>query len=129
MIEQKVGVIESVEPKKDLEAYSALLEVNQQERRIKMTQRYTHAYIVSLLFPPLGVYYFFKYVFFATGTNNDIKAGVISLALTVAAIVISIWSFTSLFQQMIPASSSPSLELLKKSVSPANMKELIKLYQ
>lgn len=127
MIEQKININE--EPKKNLEMYQALLEVDQQERRIQTNQGYTRAYIISLIFPPLGIYYFFKYLFFAQGTNDDIKAAVISLMLTVAAIVLSIWSLTSIFQQMIPASSSPSLELLKKSASPANIQELIKLYE
>jgi len=126
MIEQKN---ESGEPKKDLEAYKALLEVDLQERRIKETQGYTRAYIVSLLFPPLGVYYFFKYVFFANGTNEDIKAGVISLVLTGAVIVLSVWAFASLLQQLNPAGSSQSIDLLKKTVAPENAKELIKLYQ
>ena len=126
MIEQKN---ESGEPKKDLEAYKALLEVDLQERRIKETQGYTRAYIVSLLFPPLGVYYFFKYVFFANGTNEDIKAGVISLVLTGAVIVLSVWAFASLLQQLNPAGSSQSIDLLKKTVAPENAKELIKLYR
>lgn len=129
MIEQKVGVIESVEPKKDLEAYSALLVVDQQERRIKINKGYTHAYIISLLFPPLGVYFFFKYLFFANGTNEDIKAGIISLVLTVGVIVLSIWMFAGMFQQTSPVDPSQSFDQLKKTVAPENVKELIKLYQ
>jgi len=124
MIEQK---IETVEPKKDLDAYQALLEVAQQERRIKTNQGYTHAYVVSFLFPPSGIYYFFKYLFFANGTREDVKAGIISLALTVGVIVLSIWSFAALFQQLSPGGSS--LDQLKNTASPENMKELIKLYQ
>lgn len=118
-----------IEQKKDLEAYKALLEVDLQERKIKETQGYTRAYIVSLLFPPLGIYYFLKYLFFANGTNEDIKAGVISLALTVAVIFLSIWAFAGLLQQLSPAGSSQSIDLLKKTVAPENAKELIKLYQ
>lgn len=126
MIEQKGEI---VEPKKDLDAYRALLEVDQQERRIKIHEGYMRAYVVSFLFPPLGIYYFFKYLFFANGTNDDIKAGVISLALTIGAIVLSIWSFTSLFRQISPNSPSQSIDLLKNSASPENVKEMIKLYQ
>jgi len=126
MIEQKN---ESGEPKKDLEAYKALLEVDMQERKIKETQGYTQAYIVSLLFPPLGVYYFFKYLFFANGTNEDIKAGVISLVLTGVVIVLSVWAFAGLLQQLSPAGPSQSIDLLKKTVAPENAKELIKLYR
>lgn len=118
------------EPKKDLEAYGALLEVANQERRLKINQGYTRAYIVSFLFPPVGIYYFFKYLFFANGTNEDIKAAVISLVITVAVIVIGIWSFVGLFQTMSPGSgSSQSLDLLKKTAAPENVKEIIKLYQ
>ncbi len=120
---------EVVEPKKDLEAYSALLEVDQQERRIKINKGYMHAYIVSLLFPPLGVYFFFKYLFFANGTNEDIKAGIISLILTVGVIVVSIWMFAGIFQQTSPIDSSQSFDQLKKTVAPENVKELIKFYQ
>jgi hypothetical protein len=126
MIEQKTEVIE---PKQDLEVYQALLEVAQQERRIKTNQAYTHAYVVSFLFPPSGIYYFFKYLFFANGTSEDVKAGVISLALTIGVIILSVWSFAALFQQLSPGGSSQSLDQLKNTTSPENMKELIKLYQ
>lgn len=126
MIDQKIEVIE---PKKDLEPYRALLEIAQQERHIKENQGYIRAYAVSFLFPPFGVYYFFKYLFFANGTNEDIKAGVISLVLTVTVILLSIWAFAGLFQQLSPVGPSQSIDLLKKTVAPENAKELIKLYQ
>jgi hypothetical protein len=126
MIDQKIN--QSV-PTKNIEAFGALLEVDQQARQIKTRQSYVKAYVISLLFPPLGVYYFFKYLFFADGSTADIKAGVLSLALSVISIVVSIWSFAALFGQLVPGSSSQSIDLLKKTATPENIKELIKLYQ
>lgn len=127
MIEQKININE--EPTKNLEAFGALIEVDQQARQIKTRQGYTKAYVMSFLFPPIGVYYFFKYLFFGSGTTADVKAGVISLALTVASIVVNIWSMAALFGQLAPSGGGQSLDLLKKSATPENIKELIKLYQ
>lgn len=126
MIEQETNV---PKPSEDLAPYGALLEVAQQERRIKEKQGYMHAYVISVLFPPMGLFYFFKYLFFANGTREDVQAGVISLTLTVAAIVLSIWSLAALLQQASPTGAGSTMDLLKKTSSPENMKELIKLYQ
>lgn len=114
-------IIPNSEPTKNLEAYGALLEVDSQERKLKASQGYTKAYVVSFLFPPLGVYYFFKYLFFATGSLEDVRTSVISLTLTVASILVSIWSMAVLFKQITPGGASV--------ITPDNIKEIIKLYQ
>lgn len=122
--------LQTAESEKNRKAYGALLEVASQEKKLKVSQGYIKAYGISFLFPPMGVYYFIKYLFFADGTSNDIKAGVIALFLTVISVVISVWSLAAFFGQLLPTgSSTQSLELLKKSASPENIKEIMKLYQ
>lgn len=118
-----------VEPKKNIEAYQALLELDERERGLKSKQGYSKAYMLSLLFPPIGVYYFFKYLFFVGGSDEDIKAGFISLALTVFAFIISIWLSVSLFKQVSPLTPSQSGNLLKEFITPENQKEIKSLFQ
>lgn len=91
--------IPPVVPQKNLEAFQALLEIDEKERDIKRKEGYMKAYVQSALLPPIGLYYFFKYLFFANGTKEDIHAGMISLALTVILGLISIWATVSMFKQ------------------------------
>ena len=117
------------EPKKNIEAYQALLELDEKERGLKSKQGYSKAYMLSLLFPPIGIYYFFKYLFFVGGSEEDIKAGFISLALTTFAIIVSIWLSVSLFKQVSPLSPSQSSDLLKEFITPENQKQMKSLFQ
>ncbi|MEK7079069.1 MAG: hypothetical protein AAB929_03275 [Patescibacteria group bacterium] len=119
----------SIEPKRNIEAYQALLELDEKERGLKSKQGYSKAYMLSLLFPPIGIYYFFKYLFFVGGSEEDIKAGFISLALTTFAIIVSIWLSVSLFKQVSPLSPSQSSDLLKEFITPENQKQMKSLFQ
>ena len=58
------------EPKKNIEAYQALLELDEKERGLKSKQGYSKAYMLSLLFPPLGVYYFLNIYFLWAGLRR-----------------------------------------------------------
>ncbi len=93
-------------------------------RNIKSKQSYLSVYILSVLLPPIGVYYFFKYLFFASGTKSDRRAGFICLFLTIAAIAVGIWIPTLLFNQVTSITGSQGSEMLKELITPANQKEL-----
>jgi len=84
---------------KNLAAFQALLEVDEKERVIKRKEGYMKAYVLSTLLPPIGLYYFFKYLFFAHGTKEDFRAGVVSLILTLLSGLFSIWATVNMFRQ------------------------------
>lgn len=91
--------IPPIAPQKNLEAFQALLEIDQKEKDIKKREGYMKAYVLSILLPPIGLYYFFKYLFFANGTKEDIRAGIISLILTVILGLLSFWAIVGMFKQ------------------------------
>ena len=78
----------------DKEAFKALLELDEKERNIRNREGYYKAYVLSLLIPPIGIYYFFKYLLFGNGNSEDIKAGVLSLVITIVSLLLSIWLFS-----------------------------------
>jgi regulatory protein YycI of two-component signal transduction system YycFG len=125
MIEQII----KTEPIKDKEAIQALLTLDEKERTIKSRQSYIHAYIWSILLPPIGIYYFIKYVFFINGTNDDFKAGVTSLVLTIISLLLSIWLFNLFFKQTTSLMPSQGNDTLRELITPANIKILKDLYQ
>jgi len=125
MIEQII----KTEPIKNKEALQALLTLDEKERTIKSRQSYIHAYIWSILLPPIGIYYFIKYVFFANGTNDDFKAGVTSLVLTIISLLLSIWLFNLFFKQTTSLMPSQGNDTLRELITPANIKILKDLYQ
>ena len=47
--------------------------LDSKEKEIKSSQGHGKAYVISILFPPMGIYYFVKYLFF-TGGDTAIKA-------------------------------------------------------
>jgi hypothetical protein len=108
--------------KKDVLAFGALLEMERKEKELKAKRGYTRAYFISVVFAPLGIYYFIKYVFFSDGTTDDIKAGFISLILTIATLLISMWLLTAVFQGMNTISPG-SADMLKQLTIPDNQKE------
>ena len=127
--QQPVPMETPIQPTKNLDAYKALLEVDAHERNFKKRSGYTGAYVASVLIPPIGIYYFVKYLFFSDGTNEDIKAGVISLALTLVSLILTIWLSASMFKQLLPGDSSRGMDSLKNLTSPDSRKEIMKLYQ
>jgi len=125
MIEQVI----SPAPINNKEAFQALLTLDEKERTVKSRQGYVRAYIWSVLLPPIGIYYLIKYVFFANGTTEDIKAGLTSLILTVISLLLSIWLFGLFFKQATYLMPSQGSDTLKELITPANQKILKDLYQ
>ena len=111
------------------EAFGALIEIDEKERNFQARQGYWMAYIWSVLLPPLGIYFFIKYLFFANGTRDDFKAGIVSLVLTVISLLLSIWLFGLFFKQATSAIPSPDSNILKELITPGNQKALKDLYQ
>lgn len=116
-------------PIQNKEAFQALLTLDEKERTSKLRQGYLFAYIWSILLPPIGIYYCIKYVFFANGTNDDIKAGVISLVLTIISLLLNIWLFGLFFKQATNLIPSQGSGMLKDLITPANQQILKDLYK
>lgn len=125
MIEQTIPT-ETIQNK---EAFQAFLTIDEKERSIKSKQEYLRAYIWSVLLPPVGIYYFIKYVFFANGTNDDFQAGFTSLSLTIISLLLSIWLFSLLLKQTTSSIPSQGNDTLKELITPANLQKLKDLYQ
>ena len=114
------------QPAKDLEAYKALLALDQQEQTLKRKSGYFRAYLLSVLIPPIGVYYFLKFLFFAESKSANRKAAVMSLVLTAVSLLLSIWLMQLFFKQAI-GENSQDLNVLKELITPANQKTLQQL--
>ncbi len=112
--------------KKKVELFGTMAEVDAKEKKMKASQGYGKAYLLSVLLPPLGLYYFVKYLFFTGGEDENIKAGIISLVLTIVSLVVSLLLMGGLLNQ---SSSSQNLQLLKDMSSPDNQKQLLDLYK
>ena len=116
-------------PKPDLEAYGALVELDQKEHEFKARNAYFKGYLWSILLPPIGIYYFIKFLFFSNGTQDDIKAGVYCLVLTIVVFVLSIWLTVAMFKQTTSSLSPQSSEFLKELITPGNQNKLNDLYK
>lgn len=112
--------------KNKLEFVQTMAELEAKEKEIKSSQGYGKAYLWSVLIPPIGIYYFVKYVFFADGEEGNIKAGIISLILTMISLLLSIWLTFILFKQ---TTSGQNLQILKDLTVPDNQKKLIQLFR
>lgn len=115
-------------PAKNLEAYQGLLEISQQEQTLKARQGYFKAYLLSVFLPPIGLYYFVKYLFFADTSSDNQKAAVICLVLTVVSLILNIWLFSLFFNQFAPENSQ-NANFLKELITPENQKTLQQLMQ
>lgn len=125
MIEQKT----SDEYAKKLELVQAEAQLASKEKEISSSQGYGKAYAVSVLFPPVGIYYFIKYLFFNGGGEESVKAGVISLMLTITSLFISFWILAVLFKGTTSSLPQQDLQMLKDLATPGNQKKLIDLYK
>lgn len=125
MIEQKTP--ETYAQK--LELAQAVAELNTKEKEITSSKGYWKAYIASVLFPPIGIYYFIKYLFFNGGGEESVKAGVISLVLTIASLLISFWMLADLFRGATSSLPQQDFQMLKDLAAPDNQKKLLDLYK
>lgn len=112
---------------KNLEAFQGLVQLDREERNLKAKQNYYRAYVLSIILPPIGIYYFVKYLFFGNG-GDDVKAGVYSLVLTILSFVISLWLFDLFFKQAM-SSTSPNSQFYKDILTPVNQKSFKDLLQ
>ena len=111
---------------KKLELVQAMAQLDSKEKEIKSAKGYSKAYFWSVVIPPIGIYYFVKYLFFTGGEKEDVKAGVVSLALTLASLFLSFLLIAALFKQ---PTSSQGLKMLKDLTVPDNQKEILQLYK
>lgn len=115
-------------PPKNPEAYQALLQINEQEATLKARQGYLKAYLLSAILPPIGLFYFVKYFFFADTSSDNRKAAVISLSLTIVSLLLSVWLFQLFFNQFAPPNSQ-NKEFLQELITPENQKTLKQLLE
>ena len=113
----------------DLNTEQIFNELDKKEQILKTKPGYLHAYILSVVLPPIGIYYFIKYVFLKNETAGDAVAGVISLALTIGSILLNIWLFGVMFKQSASLIPSQNLDMLKELITPANQKKYIDLFK
>lgn len=127
-----MGMIEysiPTEPINNKEAFQVFLTLDEKERTIKSKQGYISTYIWSVLLPPIGIYYFIKYVFFTGGEEENIKAGIISLILTLVSFFLSFWLMANLFKQTTSGIPPQNLQILKDLTVPDNQKKLLQLFK
>jgi hypothetical protein len=111
------------------QAFQGLLELDQKERTQKSREGYTMAYLWSVLFPPIGLFYLVKYLFFANGTRDDIRAGIISCILTFISLFLSIGLMGLLFKQSSSLIPKENSEMMKELLTPQNAQDLRNLYK
>jgi len=112
-----------------LEFVEAMAQLDAKEKEIKVSQGYGKAYLWSVIIPPIGIYYFIKYLFFMGGGKENIKAGIISLLLTLLSLFLSIIIMASFFKQTTSSISSQDIQMLKDMALPSNQKDVLELYK
>ncbi len=115
--------------KHKLEFIQAMAQLDSKEKDINSSQVYIKSYLWSILIPPIGIYYFVKYIFFANRTRDNVKAGFMSLILTIISLLLSIWLFDLFFKQATSLMPSQGSDILKELITPANQKSLNDLYR
>ena len=115
--------------KKKLEMANALADLSVKEKELKQKGGYSKAYFLSIILPPIGVYYFIKYVFFGEGDEEAKRAGIISLVLTLASILLSFILFAVILNQVASVIPGGDVQMLKELTSPEKQKELLQLYR
>lgn len=106
--------------------YNALWQLEHQQEEMKVKKSYWRAYILSLVIPPIGIYFFIKFYFFGEGYSGDRKAAVFSLILTAVSLLLNIWFIRVFFHQTLPGNSN-ELNYLKELITPENQKTLKQL--
>jgi hypothetical protein len=114
---------------KKLQFFKAMSELDIKEKKLRLTQEFIKAYFISVIIPPIGMYYFVKFVFFTESSDNYIKAGIISLVLTLLSLFLSLWLMVILFKQSTSTISPNDNQMLKDLMVPDNQKELFQLFK
>ncbi len=113
---------------KNLALVQAQADLNSKVKEVTASKGYGKAYVMSVLFPPMGLFYFVKYLFF-DGSDQAIKAGIISLVLTLASLLISILSLAALFNQATSGMPQGNLQMLQDLANPKKQQEILQLYK
>ena len=126
----KTPIIENAKEStvKDPAAYAALIEIDNKERNFQNTAKYFKAYSISILIPPLGIYYFIKYFFFGSGSEAEIKAAFTSLVLTIISLLLSIWLSVAMFKS-VPLPPGVNTDMMNEYITPANQQKMRDLFQ
>ena len=121
--------VSSEEYKKKLAFAQALADLNVREKEVKKKGSYGKAYFWSAVLPPIGVYFFIKYAFFAGGEEGAKRAGIISLVLTLASILFTLLFSAIILNQALSMIPGANLQILQELSSPEKQKELLQLYK
>lgn len=122
--------MEELPVQKNIDAYGALIEIDNEERKLRKNTGYFKSYSWSILIPPIGVFFFIKYFFLGDGSDSDKKAGIISLILTIISLLFSFWIFSTLFNTGIGGTSNTkNLEFVNEMITPENQQKMLELYK
>lgn len=114
----------TTEGQKNLDAFKALLEIDEKERSFKTRQGYQSAYLMSVLLPPIGIYYCVKYLLFSDGSSDSRRAGIVSLILTLVSMAFGFILFKMLFGSMNIVSAPDNTDKLKEMLAPESQKAI-----
>lgn len=113
---------------KNPDAYKAILTIGEQGQNLIAKEGYWKAYLLSVFLPPIGIYYFVKYFFFADGSSESWKAAIICLLVTIISLALNVWFIRLFFSQSTPGGSQ-NLDIIKELITPENQKSLRQLLQ
>src|SRR4030042_4876172 len=113
----------------NLQAYQAFSQIENQKETLKAKEGCWKAYLMSVLLPPIGIYYFIKYFFFADEDNAKM-IGILSIVLTAVSLVLNIWMIKMFFNQSINnVKNNQNLNMFKELITPENQNSLRELLQ
>ncbi len=104
--------------KKNLDAYQALLQIQNQEENLSQRKSYIKAYTLSILLPPIGLYYFLKFFFLDSEEDEARKAGIISLSLTIISLILNLWLLSFSLNQF-KSINPQTQQLLQDLITPS----------
>ena len=115
------------EYKHKVELVQAMSELAEKEQDLKLSEAHRKAYIWSILVPPIGIYYFIKYVFFTGGEARSVKTGKLCLLLAGISFVFLILLAAVMMNMSVLTIAPEDQNSLKDLTIPENQKELIEL--
>jgi|GEM_PF-1593768 len=118
-----------LEYQKKLAFAEAMTELDTKEKTLASSGIYAKAYLLSVFIPPIGVYYFVKYVFFSGGDEKCVKAGIVSLVLTLISLFFSLLFMNGFAGQITTGTSQKNTKMLNELSAPKNQQQLLDLYK
>jgi hypothetical protein len=114
---------------KRLNLVRAMTTVDTEENKKKSSPGYMKAYVWSVLIPPIGIYYFIKFVFFTEGAEGNVMAGIISFFLTIFSFFLSVWMLGVYLKQSTSSIPLQELKTLENLIRPENQKQILDLFK